>query len=57
MGLAVVKKIIEEHDGSIEVDSVPGEGTTFVVKVPAGRAEIDSSSTAEPAPKRKGFLK
>ncbi|WP_245557660.1 PAS domain S-box protein [Deinococcus peraridilitoris] len=34
IGLAVVKKIIEEHDGSIWVESVVGEGTTFHFTLP-----------------------
>ena len=29
IGLAVTKKIIEEHEGSISVRGAPGEGTTF----------------------------
>jgi PAS domain S-box-containing protein len=34
LGLAQAKKIIEEHQGSIEVESEPGKGTTFVVTLP-----------------------
>ena len=29
LGLAVAKKIVDEHEGSITVKSTPGEGTTF----------------------------
>ena len=36
LGLAVVSKIIEEHDGKISVDSTPGEGSVFVIHLPAG---------------------
>ncbi|MBW2216586.1 MAG: PAS domain S-box protein [Deltaproteobacteria bacterium] len=35
LGLAISKKIIEDHGGKIEFDSVPGEGTTVKVMVPA----------------------
>lgn len=38
LGLAISKKIIEDHGGKIEFHSVPGEGTTVVVMVPASNA-------------------
>lgn len=34
LGLAVSKEIIEGHDGSLNVSSVVGEGTTFVIQLP-----------------------
>jgi len=34
LGLSIVFKIIEDHRGRIEVDSTPGEGTTFRVRLP-----------------------
>jgi signal transduction histidine kinase len=34
MGLAIAHKIVEEHDGRIEVSSAIGEGTTFTVYLP-----------------------
>lgn len=34
MGLAIAKKIVEAHDGRIEVESIVGEGTTFTVILP-----------------------
>lgn len=35
LGLAIVKKIVDEHNGAISVDSAPGQGTTFVIHLPA----------------------
>jgi signal transduction histidine kinase len=34
MGLPLVKQIVEEHRGTISVESAPGEGTTFAITVP-----------------------
>ena len=34
LGLSVVYGIISEHDGEISVESEPGEGTTFVIRIP-----------------------
>jgi len=36
LGLAFCKRIIEEHNGSISVESTLGKGTTFTVLVPSG---------------------
>lgn len=35
LGLATVKKIIEEHQGHIAIASAPGEGTTVTIRLPA----------------------
>ena len=34
LGLAIVKKIIEAHKGTVKVDSVVGEGSTFSFTLP-----------------------
>jgi len=34
LGLYIVHEIIEEHDGCIAVDSTPGKGTTFLIRLP-----------------------
>lgn len=35
LGLTIVHRIVDEHDGHIEVRSAPGEGTVFTVVLPA----------------------
>ncbi len=35
LGLAIVKHIVLRHRGRLEIDSVPGEGTTVAVTLPA----------------------
>jgi len=39
LGLTVVHGIIEDHQGSITVDSEPGHGTTFHIDLPAHRSK------------------
>jgi two-component system sensor kinase FixL len=34
VGLAICKRIVERHGGSISVDSAPGPGSRFMIKLP-----------------------
>ncbi|HVY46503.1 MAG TPA: ATP-binding protein [Minicystis sp.] len=51
IGLAVVKRICDDHGFGVEADSAPGEGTVFRVRVPASAraAAPRDSGAAEPA--------
>lgn len=39
VGLSYVKKMVEAHNGTIEVSSKLNEGTTFIIKFPQGKNE------------------
>ncbi len=39
LGLSLAHKIIEEHGGSIEIDSVPGVGTRVILRLPVENSE------------------
>jgi len=43
LGLFIVHEIITQHDGSIAVDSEPGKGTTFLVRLPVREHEEKAS--------------
>ncbi|KAK4703656.1 hypothetical protein P7C70_g2556, partial [Phenoliferia sp. Uapishka_3] len=49
LGLYVTLRLIELHDGFIEVDSEPGHGSTFAFHIPVERVERASPSTATPS--------
>ncbi|MBI3967851.1 MAG: PAS domain S-box protein [Chloroflexi bacterium] len=55
LGLAMVHGIVRRHGGTIDLDSQPGEGTTFALRLPATAAEDpkrDEAPAAGPAPLR-----
>jgi signal transduction histidine kinase len=41
LGLSIVSKIIDEHQGTIRVESAPGQGACFVIFFPAARQEVE----------------
>src|SRR6185436_9039641 len=44
LGLTVVKGIIEDHGGTIEVESVVDKGTTFWIRLPLDKAQTAATS-------------
>ncbi|MFA9478620.1 ATP-binding protein [Phycisphaerales bacterium AB-hyl4] len=44
LGLVVIKKIVEEHGGTVTVDTQLGQGTTFTLTLPANPERIPASA-------------
>jgi PAS domain S-box-containing protein len=47
IGLALVHELSKLHGGTVEVDSVLGQGSTFVVTLPLGRRHLDPAKVRE----------
>jgi signal transduction histidine kinase len=51
LGLAIARSLVEQHNGSLQFETKPGEGTTFFVLLPANGAETEDDSAAVDAPR------
>jgi len=50
MGLSISRQIIEKHGALMELDSAPGEGTTFRLVFPVGTNPLLSVPDQPPEP-------
>ena len=42
LGLAVSYRIVERHQGKLTVESAPGKGTTFIIRLPLSAVEMEA---------------
>jgi signal transduction histidine kinase len=49
LGLSLVDNMISLHDGKMEIDSTPGQGTTVTLRFPPGRLAAGPSGQAAAA--------
>ena len=49
IGLALVAEVAELHGGEVGVESAPGEGSTFWVRLPLGTAHLSDDQLADPS--------
>jgi len=45
LGLSLARRILEEHEGNIDVSSVPGKGARFVVSIPFQRTAAQATAS------------
>jgi signal transduction histidine kinase/pSer/pThr/pTyr-binding forkhead associated (FHA) protein len=48
LGLAVTRKIAQEHGGGITLQSDPDQGATFIITLPSDRSALESADTRLP---------
>jgi signal transduction histidine kinase len=49
LGLAMIYGIVERHNGKLEIDTAPGRGTTFIIRLPRQQStEIEKAEAAAP---------
>ena len=54
LGLSLSRGIIQEHGGTIGVETARGAGTTFIIELPVGGEPGAAAPAAAPAPRRAG---
>jgi signal transduction histidine kinase len=54
LGLLTTRKIVQEHGGQVEIESLPGQGSTFRIRLPRSRLKaLGASAASQQADERK----
>jgi signal transduction histidine kinase len=56
IGLSLVQSFVKMHSGTISINSVPGEGSDFIIELPAGIAPENQNKTREYIPDRMQYF-
>jgi PAS domain S-box-containing protein len=46
-GLAIVRAVVEQHSGEIHIDSIPGEGARFTIRLPTDARSVERTQDPE----------
>lgn len=46
-GLALVNELVMQHGGELQMSSVPGEGSSFLVTIPVGKAHLPADKVTD----------
>ncbi|MFN8637585.1 MAG: PAS domain S-box protein [Chloroflexota bacterium] len=48
LGLGLVYGVVQRHGGTLEIDSAPGQGTTFRIRLPLGEQQLSEQPVESP---------
>ena len=54
LGLSMVYGVVQQHQGTIHVESEPGKGTTFRIYLPVAEGEAEADNTEQTTPVMRG---
>ncbi len=46
LGLTITRQVIKQHGGTLDVDSTPGQGTTFTIRLPLASEVLDDEQAS-----------